>query len=258
MRSTSTLLAFAASFLALVVLGCSDSSSPTGASSISAASTPSFTSAPAGATTAVVATGPSELAAVGDVLLRVAHFSTDAPPVDVWVNGSVALSGVPFGTISDYLPLDAGEYRVQVTPAGARRPIVIDATLDLSSGFVYTVAAVGFLSSDSLEPLVLVDDRSVGSGARIRFVHASADTPSVDVAVTGGPVLFADVSFQEASDYVDVPGGTYDLEARPAGSSAVALAVPGVSVSNGTTYTVFAVGRSYNGTLRVLPVVDAP
>jgi len=123
---------------------------------------------------------------------------------------------------------------------------------------VYTVAAVGFLSSDSLEPLVLLDDLATSAGARIRFVHASADTGAVDVAVTGGPVLFSDVTFQEASAYADVPAGTYDLEARPAGSSAVALSIPGVSVASGTTYTVFAIGRSFNGSLSVLPVVDAP
>lgn len=33
---------------------------------------------------------------------------------------------------------------------------------------------------------------------------------------------------------------------------------PGVEVTDGTTYTVFAIGRSFNGSLRPLPVVDAP
>jgi hypothetical protein len=192
------------------------------------------------------------------VRLRVAHLSTDAPPVDVWVNGAVVLSNVPYKTVSGYLDLPAGEYRIQVTPVGAAAPVVIDATVPLTAGSVYTVAAVGFLSSDSLVPLVLLDDLSLGSGARIRFVHASADTGAVDVAVAGGPVLFSGVAFQEASDYIEVPAGTYDLEARPAGESEVALSIPGVSVVGGTTYTVFAVGRSFNGTLGALPVVDAP
>jgi hypothetical protein len=233
--------------LSAVVMGCGDGSVPTGAT----------VDTPASAV-AVAPAGQSPLVVQGDVRLRVAHLSTDAPPVDVWVNGSVVLSNVPFGAISDYLALDAGEYRIQVTPAGAQAPIVIDATVPLASGNVYTVAAVGFLSSGSLEPLVLLDDLATGGGARIRFVHASADTGAVDVAVTGGPVLFSEVTFQEASDYAEVPAGTYDLEARPAGSSTVALSIPGVSVSSGTTYTVFAIGRSFNGSLSVLPVVDAP
>jgi hypothetical protein len=178
--------------------------------------------------------------------------------VDVWVNGAVALNNVTYKSVSGYLDLPAGEYRIQVTPAGAEAPIVIDATVPLTAGSVYTVAAVGFLSSDSLVPLVLLDDLSVGSGARIRFVHASADTGAVDVAVGGGPVLFSGVTFQESGGYIEVPAGTYDLEVRPAGESDVALSIPGVSVVGGATYTVFAVGRSFNGTLGALPLVDAP
>lgn len=200
--------------------------------------------------------------ASGSVRLRVAHLSTDAPPVNIWVNGAVALSNVPYKTVSEYLALDSGEYRIQVTPTGATSPIVIDATVDLVAGNVYTVAAVGFLSSDpgspnAIQPLVLFDDLSTGAGARIRVVHASADTGGVDVAVTSGPILFSNIRFAQASEYAEVPGGTYNLEVRPTGSSAVALAIPGLEVSDGTTYTVFAIGRSANGTLEALPVVDA-
>ena len=103
----------------------------------------------------------------------------------------------------------------------------------------------------------MAKDVSTGSGARIRFVHTSADTGAVDVAVTGGPVLFSDVTFREAGGYIEVPGGTYNLEVRPAGSSTVALSIPGVAVSGGATYTIFAIGRSFNGSLAPLPVIDA-
>jgi Domain of unknown function (DUF4397) len=252
----------AAGALAAVSIACSDAGSPVSATSVESASIPGPTSSVLSdpSTSVVLGLGtPSKQTVAGEVLLRVAHLSTDAPPVDIWVNGSVALSNVPFKTVSDYLGLDAGTYRIQVTPAGAPSPVVIDANLDLMSGHVYTVAAVGFLSSGTLQPLLLLDDRSVGTGARIRFVHASADTGAVDVAVAGGgPVLFENISFAKASGYVEVPGGTYDLAVRPAGSREVALEIPGVTVENGTTYTVFAVGRSFNRTLAPLPVVDAP
>jgi hypothetical protein len=243
-------IAFFVALPALFASACGEDSSPVSPSAIGDAPSALSSLATAGSPDANQFTGP--------VGLRVAHLSTDAPPVDVWVNGSVVLAGVPFGAVSDYLGLATGEYRIQVTPAGAAAPIVIDATLDLQAGSVYTVAAVGFLSSGSLEPLVLLDDRSIGQGARIRFVHTSADTGAVDVALTGGQVLFADVTFQEASEYIEVPGGVYDLEVRPAGSQEVALSIPGVEVLGGTTYTIFAIGRSFNGTLAPLPVVDAP
>jgi hypothetical protein len=203
---------------------------------------------------------PEQLPApsVNDVRLRVAHLSPDAPPVDIIVNGNVTLTNVPYTAVSDYLELAAGDYRIQVTPAGDNTTSVIDATVTLRSGNVYTVAATGLLSAGDLQPLILRDDLSLGSGARVRFVHTGADAPGVDVAVAGGPVLFSDVTFRAASPYGEVDAGTYDLEVRVAGTQTVALEVPGVALSGGTTYTIFAIGLLGDGSLAALPVIDAP
>ena len=245
--------------VSVALTACGDGEGPT---SPDVALAPAAAPSPAGSAIAdsssvVVGTSRGVAAASGMARIRAAHLSTDAPAVDIWVDGQVVLSNVPFKAVSDYLELPAGEYRFQVTPAGATSPIVIDATVPLEGSTVYTLAAVGFLNS-TIEPLLLVDSLRIGDGARIRVVHASADTGAVDVAVSGGPVLFGDLTYQEASAYGEVPGGVYDLEVRPAGSSSVALAIPGLEVSDATTYTVFAIGRSFNETLQALPVVDTP
>ena len=41
-------------------------------------------------------------------MVRVAHFSPDAPAVDVYVNDDRVLSGVKYKTVSKYLELPAG------------------------------------------------------------------------------------------------------------------------------------------------------
>ena len=192
----------------------------------------------------------------GTALVRVAHLSPDAPLVDVYVNGTKALSGVAYKDVSSYLPIPAGSANFRVSPANAATPVVIDATVNLSSGGNYTVAATGFLAS--IQPLLLEDDRGTTGQAKVRFVHTSPDAPAVDIAVAGGPVLFSNVSFRQFSGYPQVAPGTYDLEVRPAGTTTVALAIPGVSLRPGTNYTVFAVGLLSNKSLAALPAVDAP
>jgi hypothetical protein len=190
--------------------------------------------------------------------VRVAHLSPDAPAVDIWVDGSRVLENVPFKAVSDYLNLKPGEHRVQVSPAGASEPIVIDATVNLESKAAYTVAATGLLKGNDLKPVVLGDVRKPDAAkAKIRFVHTSPDAPAVDVAVTGGPVLFKNIAFRESADYISVDAGSYDLEVRLAGTETVALRVPGVSLTAGTNYTVFAVGLAGDGTLSALPKVDS-
>jgi LPXTG-motif cell wall-anchored protein len=205
-----------------------------------------------------LALATSALAQSDMARVRVVHASPDAPAVDVWVNGNVAFSNAPFQGITDYAALDAGSYQVQVTPTGATEPVVIDATLDLAGGTDYTVVAVGLLAD--IEPLVLVDNNSAPAAgkAHVRFVHASPDAPAVDIAVTGGPVLFSNVPFKGVGDYLPVDAGTYDLEARLAGTETVALSVPGVQLNEGTVYTIFAMGLAGGEpALTAVPSVDA-
>jgi hypothetical protein len=195
-------------------------------------------------------------AAGSDALVRVVHASPDAPAVDVYVDGTLALENLAFGSASDYVPLPAGEHQVQVAATGTEAAqAVIDAMVTLEAGKAYEVAAVGNVAS--IEPLVLeVDLSPLAEGkARVRAVHASPDAPAVDVAVTGGPVLFTNATFPAGTDYAEVDAATYDLEIRPTGTTDVALAVPGVAVEAGKIYDIFAIGLVGDGTLAALPLV---
>lgn len=190
--------------------------------------------------------------------VRVIHASPDAPAVDVFVNGERAVEGLAFQGGTSYLDLAAGDYRFQVVPAGGEATdAVIDATATLEAGTWYSVVAVGTL--DSIEPLIVVDDvtEPAAGQAHIKVVHASPDAPAVDVAVTGGPVLFENAPFTAATDYLPVDAGTYDLEIRPTGTEDVALAIPGLTLEAGTVYSAYAMGLLADGSLTVVPFVDA-
>jgi trimeric autotransporter adhesin len=174
--------------------------------------------------------------------LRVVHASPDAPAVDVWVNGSPAITNLAFGEATGFIDLPAGTYNVQVVPSGATTPVVIEADLVLERATHYTVAATGLLAQ--IQPLVIAErlELPASGQAHVRFVHASPDAPAVDVAVASGPVLFENVAFREAKDYLPVAAGSYNLEVRLAGTSTVALEVPNVALEAGRIYTIFATG----------------
>jgi hypothetical protein len=206
------------------------------------------------------ASGAGEVSAQGtganDAHIRVIHASPDAPAVDVYINGNKVISDLAFGKVSPWATLPAGTYSIRVTAAG-QTDAVIQADLSLQAGTYYSVAAVGKLTN--IKPAVFVDDLSPLNGkARLRVIHASPDTPAVDVAVKGGPVLVSNLTFPNASDYLTVDPMTVDVEVRPAGTTTVALAIPGFSLEAARVYSVYAVGLS-GGTpaLSVLPVVDS-
>lgn len=185
-----------------------------------------------------------------DARIRVIHASPDAPAVDVYANGNPVLEGVAFPAISDYLSVPAGDYQIEVFPAGADPDAdapVIDETLTLAAGTDYTVAAVGEVAN--ISAAVFEDDNSATAPgkAHVKVIHASPDAPAVDIAVAGGPVLFPNLGFPNAVGPAPVDARTYDLEVRAAGTDTVALPLSGVTLEEGNVYTVVAVGL-LNGT----------
>src|SRR4030095_1535039 len=77
-------------------------------------------------------------------LVRVAHFAPGLLKGDVYVvyvNGRLQLKGVPFKTVSDYLKVKPGKFKVEVHEAGepVDSPPVIAATVTLQGGKAYTV-----------------------------------------------------------------------------------------------------------------------
>lgn len=158
----------------------------------------------------------------GQAELRVIHASPDAPNVDVIVDGVQVLTEVPFFTASAYLDLQAGSRAIRLEPVGSDTPI-LEATVSLDDGEAVTLMAVD--SAASIEPLVLTDDLSAppSGDIKVRAVHASPATETVDVYVlTPGDPLPATptaqgVAYKSASAYVAVPAGDYRLVVTPAG-----------------------------------------
>ncbi len=204
--------------------------------------------------------------AAGTANVRVLHASPDAPAVDVYLDDDIvdALTNVPFGAISDYLKVPAGAHNIKVYATGTTSAPVIDADVTLGAGKAYTVAATGAVAD--IKAQVLQDDpKPATSTAKVRVVHFSADAPAVDIAPAGSAVdeaVVKNLAYPDATGYLSLPGGTYDLEVRLAGETTVALALPNVKVENGRAYSVFAVGSAASpavggNALQAVVAVDA-
>ncbi|WP_336001769.1 DUF4397 domain-containing protein [Halorientalis halophila] len=185
----------------------------------------------------------------GTADVRVVHASPDAPPVDVLIDGEAVLENVSFGTVSDYLAVDAGERNVTVTAADDPDTVVYEETLPIQAG-AYTVVAAGEVSEDAEEPfrpVLLLDGAAEpdSNESLVRLAHLVPDAPAVDVTVAEtNTTLFENVSFGNSSDYEAVPAGDYTLEVRPADAEADAdpVATVNVTLDNATAVTAFAVG----------------
>jgi len=185
--------------------------------------------------------------------LRVVHASPDAPNVDVLVDNTAALTNVAYKAASTYLQVPSGSRNLKVRATGTTT-VVIDQTATLNQGSAYTVIATGRVAS--IAPLVLTDDQTspAAGNVRLRLVHASPAAGNVDIYVnaptaditTATPTL-ANVAFRVASNYLEVPAGTYRVRITPAGTKTVAIDVNNVALTAGQVRTAVAVDAPGGG-----------
>jgi Domain of unknown function (DUF4397) len=204
--------------------------------------------------------GMASGAQAGEALVRVAHFAPGLLKGDVYVvyvNGRLQLKGVPFKTVSDYLKVKPGKFKVEVREAGepADSPPVIAATVSLKAGKAYTVAVFGQLTS--VKAALLTDDltRPASSRSKVRLIQAIPGEGAVDL-VTGGDVLISGARFPSASDYQEVPAGSVDLQVRKSGSGEVLAKKSNVKLASGSISSLVAVG-GIGEKLELLDVPDA-
>jgi hypothetical protein len=180
--------------------------------------------------------------------LRVVHNSADAPAVDVIVNNatSAAISNLAFPDFTGYVNLPAATYNFKVTPTGTLTPAVINADVPLANGEQYTLLAVGAVAN--IEPLLLVDNnRSVATEAKVRLVHGSTLAGNVDIYVLPNGTstanqspAFANVPFKANTGYVSLAAGKYDVIITPAGQPSIAAIKATLDFKAGDIYTAVA------------------
>src|SRR5215207_3874618 len=186
----------------------------------------------------------------GRARVRVVHGIADAGPLDIYVDGSLALIGILFADISGDVVLAGGEHAFAVVPTGGSPETAIAAgTIAISGNTLAYAALLGSLDSASVG-LFEVDDRPLDQGrARFRIISGVPDAGAIIPMFAGGDALSEPLGFGDASQYASIDAGMYDLEFLEAESGISLLALPQTPFGEGTTTDVILVGQVSDGTL---------
>jgi hypothetical protein len=166
-------------------------------------------------------------------------------PLNVLVDGNLVLANVPFAGVSSYRVTTAGSRNIAVQAAATPGADLLTVPVSLASASDTSIAVSG--AAGALQALVLTDNNlPPGLGhARIRFVNASSDFPALDAYINFVKQFGAIVS-NSTSPYAeiaaDVAGTTYEFDFNLAGTTNRVVALPGVVISFGKTYSVYVVG----------------
>lgn len=178
--------------------------------------------------------------------VRVVHGSSDAPAVDVLVDGQIAFQGLRYKDYTDYTAVPAGTHTFAVNVSGTGTT-VLNSPFSLMANVSYTFYALGQVGKGTLQLMGTGDDPTAPAAAstKIRIVHGASTAPAVDVYATapfaplGTPTL-TNVPFALASGYLTVPAGNYQARVVPTGTTTVAINSGRVALTGGTVRTIVA------------------
>lgn len=173
--------------------------------------------------------------------VRILHTSHDCLDVDVYINGNRMVKSLPFKHISNFLALKSGKYHIDIYPAGNMVDSVLNKRITVESGKSYTLATIDH--SKKMRLLVYQNQPEVPANeAKVRFIHLSHDTPEMDIAVKDRDVIFPNVSYKQATEYLGLTPMSVDLETREAGTRNIILSLPKIQFKANETYTVVFLG----------------
>ncbi len=181
-----------------------------------------------------------------DSNVRAIHASSDAPAVDVLVNGQKAFENITFGTATDYATVPYGNQKVQVNVAGTNTT-ALQTILWFSRNMDFTVIALNPVAD--IDALVLNDsaDGNAKPGAgksKLRLVHAASQAGTVDVYITApnagieslDPTI-SNFMFKANTKYLEVNSGAYRVRITAPHSKTAVIDTGAVTLPSGGVFT---------------------
>lgn len=177
--------------------------------------------------------------------VRVFHASPNGSSVDIYVNGGLAFKNLQFKDFTEYVQLPMGEYKIEVFSAGQKETPILTQNIRIPEKEVITIAAVG--NSEDLQLIPYIEgnaDDLLEDESRVRIIHLSPDAPNVDVLIDGN-LAFTDIGFMDATDYVQLLSGSYNLTVNLADTEDTVLTL-NTDLKSQKVYTIYVVGNPPN------------
>ncbi|MFN8418640.1 MAG: DUF4397 domain-containing protein [Anaerolineae bacterium] len=192
--------------------------------------------------------------------IRLVHAASDAPPLDVYVDGEFIFGSAYYGGYSNYLNITAGTHDIALRAGNASPyslPLFEAKGVELAVNSSTLMVAQGLLAAQDDQAFGLgiynINREPTGGPARLYVVHAATGAPNVDVVIGGSssPAV-RNLRFGRANTVpVPIDPGTSAVTFLAADTENVLINAPAITFRYNTVYTIVAIS---NGT-RVKPLI---
>lgn len=199
----------------------------------------------------IVAMVPVSASAADEGTVTVIH-GVPGLTVDVYVNNDLTIEDFAPDTITDPLKLPAGDYKIDIRPAGAEAtsaPAITGSTTLPAGANASIIAHLGENGSPTLSVFVNDTSRLAAGKARLTVRHTAA-APAVDI-LAGGNKLFTNLANAKEAK-ADVDAASYSVAVAATGTTQPVIGPADLKLDAGTSYLVYAVGSLNDNNLHLL------
>ena len=188
---------------------------------------------------------------------RFMHGSPGTGSFDIYAGSSRLYSNLSYGMFSDYLPVPEGIGQYAMYPAGTMVNPLVSSQLTMLPGGMYTIGVAGYPGHVVMLPAQEQAALAAGQSA-LRFINLSPNSPSVDVVLPDGTMLFSGVGTHTRTSYFTMIPATYTFQIVLSGTNQVLVSSPPASLAPGASYTLVVHGMlgSSSNPLRAVVVQD--
>jgi hypothetical protein len=187
--------------------------------------------------------------------VRFIHNDINAGPINIMFGQWELFTNLGYRGVTDYIRVRNGTHPLNIVSFLSKRPLKMS-TLQLEADMVYTVIIQGH---KQVEIIAIVDDDTCSvdnsNKAKIRFIHAAVDVPTLDIWSGYQTKVFSNVKYASATPYEELSPENVLLNVTPAGSDMIILGPINLILDAGKTYTLVASGVP--GAVSVLITTDS-
>lgn len=174
--------------------------------------------------------------------LSIINTSPSLGTFNVYLNGSQVNTGaLAFGGVLSYVQYTAGDFATKFTTASSTDPL-LSKTITLAENNTYSYFVID--KGEKLDGLLITDVMNVASTEKafIRFIHLSPDAKALDFAIEDKGNIISNKSYKEASEFVAVDAGTYNLQLKDHDSQELKTNLEASTLTAGKYYTIISRG----------------
>ena len=166
------------------------------------------------------------------------HGSPDGSELDIMVESN-RITSQPFKytNYSGFLNFYTGNRQLRFTSYNATNSL-LDTTLNFQTSKAYSLFLIN--EASKLKTLVVQDNAEAPPTGKafVRLIHLSPDAPEVNLSLGNTTNVFSQITFKEASAFVELNPGTWSFQLKSADGNDELINLPDINVQADKRYTV--------------------